>query len=174
MHLHFLILSKLSIDPWLKTSTLLARLKKRKEKKLPPRLPLKQGHHPQNQGSSGEHRPALAGKEISSRMRAGVDSMFSPPLLANRWNKSITAVVSLMNQYLEMPLSQTAPVDAVFLRQVSYGALVIQEPFPHAPVLWCLWHQHTKNRTSEDIEQTQTTCPPLQVCEKTEGATGYL
>lgn len=84
MHLHFLILSKLSIDPWLKTSTLLARLKKRKEKKLPPRLPLKQGHHPQNQGSSGEHRPALAGKEISSRMRAGVDSMFSPPLLANR------------------------------------------------------------------------------------------
>lgn len=32
----------------------------------------------------------------------------------------------------------------------------------------------TKNRASEDIEQTQTPCPPLQVCEKAEGATGYL
>lgn len=71
-------------------------------------------------------------------MRAGLGSTFPPPLLVRGLARSVTLVGSLVNQYVEMPLSHIAQIDATFLRQVSYGALVSSELSPHAPALWCL------------------------------------
>lgn len=78
-------------------------------------------------GLGREHRNVSAGGWLSSRMRAGLGSSLPPLLLANGLARPVTLVVSLMNQYLDMSLSHTAQIDAVFLR-AGYGVLA-KRPF---------------------------------------------
>lgn len=59
------------------------------------------------------------------------------PSTSSSQQMSKVSHLRLTDQYLEMPLSHTAQIDAVFLSQVYYGVLVSQEPFPYAPALWC-------------------------------------
>lgn len=71
---------------------------------------------------------------LSSRMRVTLGSTFSPSVSVNRSLGSVTLVVSLMNHYLETPLSHVAQIDALFLswNQSARG------PFsPYAFALWC-------------------------------------
>lgn len=105
-------------------------------------------------GWGTEHRNASADGRLSSRMRAGLGSIFPPLLPANGSARTVTLVVSLMNQYLDMPLSHTAQIDSVILR-AGYGGVsqprVLSPcscplvPLPSTPlrtgpgVLGCLW-----------------------------------